>query len=172
VESVEVKVHEEVERGDLLVRFGSTKSLIKAYLPIEYAHKEPLKAKFCIQECFEATYLKTLPFVDEDSALAQLIFEGVEGGLIGAYGKMELLFKPSRRLFLLPRSAVTKLDGEWVVFVQDEDGDFVPKVVEIVTFFGDEVALIGLKEGERYVASGVYYVKSHLLKSSLGEHGH
>jgi RND family efflux transporter MFP subunit len=46
------------------------------------------------------------------------------------------------------------------------------QVVEIIAYYGDEVAIRGLKVNQEYVSSGVYFVKSMLLKSSLGGHGH
>ncbi len=49
---------------------------------------------------------------------------------------------------------------------------YAPKVVKIVASFGDEVAVKGIGADELYVAEGVYFVKSMLLKSALGEHGH
>ena len=49
---------------------------------------------------------------------------------------------------------------------------YAPRVVEILAYSGDRVALKGIKAGEDYVSEGVYFVKSLLLKSSLGEHGH
>ena len=49
---------------------------------------------------------------------------------------------------------------------------YAPRVVEILAYSGDRVALKGIEAGEAYVSEGVYFVKSLLLKSSLGEHGH
>ena len=49
---------------------------------------------------------------------------------------------------------------------------YAPKVVKIVASFGDEVEVEGIGAGEPYVADGIYFVKSMLLKSALGEHGH
>ena len=49
---------------------------------------------------------------------------------------------------------------------------YEPRVVEILAYSGDRVALKGIEAGEAYVSEGVYFVKSLLLKSSLGEHGH
>ena len=45
----------------------------------------------------------------------------------------------------------------------------MPRVVEPIAYFGDYVAVKGLKAGEAYVASGVYFVKSMLLKSAIGD---
>ncbi len=46
------------------------------------------------------------------------------------------------------------------------------RVVEIVTSDDNYTAILGLKEGEQYVSDKSYYVKSMMLKSSLGGHGH
>ncbi len=54
----------------------------------------------------------------------------------------------------------------------EEDTPYLPKVVDILTSNGDKVAIKGLDAGEEYVSAGVYFVKSMLLKSALGEHGH
>jgi len=55
---------------------------------------------------------------------------------------------------------------------EHEAAPYAPKVVEIIAYNGDDVAVKGLKAGEEYVSDGVYFVKSMILKSSLGEHGH
>ena len=55
---------------------------------------------------------------------------------------------------------------------EDEEPPYEAQVVEIVSYVGEYVAIKGLKAGEAYVSTGVYFVKSMLLKSSLGEHGH
>jgi len=55
---------------------------------------------------------------------------------------------------------------------EKEESPYAAKVVEIIAYVGDYVAVKGLKEGEEYVSDGVYFVKSMMLKSSLGEHGH
>jgi multidrug resistance efflux pump len=53
----------------------------------------------------------------------------------------------------------------------EETPDFEAKVVRIVARFADYVAVEGIEPGEAYVAEGVWYVKSLLLKSRMG-HGH
>jgi len=53
-----------------------------------------------------------------------------------------------------------------------EEVPYAPNVVSIIAYSGDEVAVKGIEAGEEYVSDGVYFVKSMILKSSLGEHGH
>jgi len=55
---------------------------------------------------------------------------------------------------------------------EEEEAPYVAQVVEIIAYAGEEVAIKGLDIHEEYVSEGVYFVKSMLLKSSLGEHGH
>jgi multidrug efflux pump subunit AcrA (membrane-fusion protein) len=54
----------------------------------------------------------------------------------------------------------------------DDDLPYSVKVVKKLQSFGDNIAIVGLDEGEEYVSDGVYFVKSMLLKSKLGGHGH
>ncbi|WP_200764017.1 efflux RND transporter periplasmic adaptor subunit [Nitrosophilus alvini] len=54
----------------------------------------------------------------------------------------------------------------------EEGPGFVPLVVELLAVNGDDVAVAGIKAGQEYVSEGVYFVKSLLLKSELGGHGH
>jgi hypothetical protein len=53
-----------------------------------------------------------------------------------------------------------------------EEVPYEPQVVEIIAYAGEEVAIKGIEAGTAYVSEGVYFVKSMILKSSLGEHGH
>ncbi|KYJ86521.1 efflux RND transporter periplasmic adaptor subunit [Sulfurovum riftiae] len=55
---------------------------------------------------------------------------------------------------------------------EHEEVPYAPQVVKIIAYNGNDVAVEGIKAGEEYVADGVYFVKSMILKSSLGEHGH
>jgi multidrug efflux pump subunit AcrA (membrane-fusion protein) len=55
---------------------------------------------------------------------------------------------------------------------EEKEADYAVRVVNIVAQDEEFVALEGLELGERYVSDKSYYVKSQLLKSSLGGHGH
>jgi len=63
-------------------------------------------------------------------------------------------------------------DEEGEEHEEHEEAPYAPKVVKIIAYNGDEVAVEGIEAGEEYVGDGVYFVKSMILKSSLGEHGH
>lgn len=55
---------------------------------------------------------------------------------------------------------------------EEEPKPYKARVVSIIAYAGDYVAINGLEVGEEYVSDGVWFVKSMLLRSSLGEHGH
>ena len=55
---------------------------------------------------------------------------------------------------------------------EDEEPMYEPRVVKIITEDNEYVAIEGLELEEKYVSAKSYYVKSLLLKSSLGGHGH
>ncbi len=54
----------------------------------------------------------------------------------------------------------------------EEESPYEAKAVQIIAYVGEYVAIEGLKVEEEYVSNGVYFVKSMILKSSLGGHGH
>jgi biotin carboxyl carrier protein len=119
---------------------------------------------------------------------------------LNAYALMQISYPRSKKLVVVKKNALSMFDGEWVVFVpheeehdeheeekDEEDGDhgehkdhhedeeevpFSIKVVKKLQQYGDEVGVKGIEEGEEYVSDGVYFVKSMLLKSKLGGHGH
>lgn len=120
---------------------------------------------------------------------------------INAYVGVTLYFDATQQYVAVKKSALSFFNNEWVVFVpldqgegeehgeDEEHGDhkdeeheeaehdehevaYAVRVVEIITEDEQFVALKGLEAGEAYVSDKSYYVKSMMLKSSLGEHGH
>ena len=55
---------------------------------------------------------------------------------------------------------------------EESEAPYEIKVVDIITQDEKYVAVKGLNSGDKYVSGKSYFVKSMLLKSSLGEHGH
>ncbi|MDF1881330.1 efflux RND transporter periplasmic adaptor subunit [Sulfurimonas sp. MAG313] len=55
---------------------------------------------------------------------------------------------------------------------EEHESPYEARVIEIITQDDKFVAVKGLEVGEEYVSAKSYYVKSMMLKSSLGEHGH
>jgi len=55
---------------------------------------------------------------------------------------------------------------------EEEASPYEARVIEIITSDDEYVGVKGLEVGEEYASDKSYYVKSMMLKSSLGEHGH
>jgi cobalt-zinc-cadmium efflux system membrane fusion protein len=71
---------------------------------------------------------------------------------------------------VVPRSAVTEIGKQTVVFVRQADGDFdLHEVVLGQSALGKVQVLSGVREGEQLVTEGVFTLKSALLKSTFGE---
>jgi cobalt-zinc-cadmium efflux system membrane fusion protein len=69
---------------------------------------------------------------------------------------------------VVPRSAVTEIGRQVVVFVRQPDGDFdLHAVVLGQSALGKVQVLSGVREGEQVVVAGVFTLKSILLKSTF-----
>ncbi len=148
---------------------------------------------------YPCSFVQLLPNIDEKTQRAKVLFsieKSPTNLLIGAYVQMEISLPPTRNILMVKKSALTLFQGEWVVFVsahheehpseahienentehdehdEEEESPYQPKVVNIIAYSGEWVAIEGIEAKEEYVSSGVYFVKSMMLKSSLGEHGH
>ncbi|HET8937521.1 MAG TPA: efflux RND transporter periplasmic adaptor subunit [Polyangiales bacterium] len=66
---------------------------------------------------------------------------------------------------VLPREAVTSVDGKWTVFVAHGDNSVEPRSIELGRQDGSQVEIIkGLKEGERVASNGVFALKSEIFR--------
>jgi cobalt-zinc-cadmium efflux system membrane fusion protein len=71
---------------------------------------------------------------------------------------------------VVPRDAIAQVGGKPVVFIKAPDGDFVMHEVTLGDSAMDDVQVLsGVSEGEEVVVSGVFTLKSLLLKSTLAE---
>lgn len=74
---------------------------------------------------------------------------------------------------IIPSSAIQKIEGKPSAFVQEKDGSFAKRELELGRDRGNGVEVIaGLKEGEQVVVTGAFTLKSELLKEGLEGHGH
>lgn len=74
---------------------------------------------------------------------------------------------------VVPRGALTEVDGRPAVFVRHADDDFeLHEVVLGASDPGRVAVLHGLREGERVVTAGVHTLKSVLLRGTFAEEDH
>jgi RND family efflux transporter MFP subunit len=66
---------------------------------------------------------------------------------------------------VLPRDAVTSVDGKATVFVAHDETSVEPRAIQIGRQDGHQVEVLdGLKTGERVVVSGVFALKSEIFR--------
>jgi len=76
----------------------------------------------------------------------------------------------SKQSILAPSSAIQKIDGRPAAFVQQKDGSFVKRDLELGKEVSGKVEVkSGLTEGEQLVIEGSFTLKSELLKETLAE---
>lgn len=85
-----------------------------------------------------------------------------------------LLAADAPPVLAVPEDALQDLDGKKVVFVAEHEDEFVARPVEPGRTAGGMVEIVsGLKEGERYAATGAFILKSEIKKGEMtDEHGH
>ncbi len=87
----------------------------------------------------------------------------------GLFVEVALQTAEGEAVIAVPKSAVTLLHGERVVFMLKGD-ELYPQLVEAGGVRGDLVEIKnGLKEGDEIVTRGVFLLKSLLLKSQIGD---
>jgi multidrug efflux pump subunit AcrA (membrane-fusion protein) len=170
-----------------------------AYLSVEDAMKMDKTSKGWIhisQKSYATHFVQVLPTIDAKTQRAKVLFEiedSPKNLLLGAFVAIDISLASKEKVIIIKKSALTLYQGEWVVFTKkahedekhdehgdekhDEHGDeeeipYEASIIEIIAYAGDFIAIRGLAKGQEYVSEGVYFVKSMLLKSSLGEHGH
>jgi cobalt-zinc-cadmium efflux system membrane fusion protein len=92
---------------------------------------------------------------------------------LGLFGRAHVELADGREAtpqLVVPRDAIADIGGKSVVFVRAADGDFVMHEVTVGDSAMDDVQLLsGVSEGELVATSGVFTLKSLLLKSTLAE---
>jgi multidrug efflux pump subunit AcrA (membrane-fusion protein) len=170
---------------------------IKSYLPLEYANIVKVGQKVVVDYNSRniVTYVtQILPELDEKTQrviVLSSVNEKVDNLYINSYLSSKLYVNTNEKYVAVKKSALSLFKNEWVVFVPKEDEEhkdeghdehkdehdeeemsYEARVVEIVKEDNEYVGVNGLVENEEYVSDKSYYVKSMMLKSSLGGHGH
>jgi len=171
---------------------------VKSFLPLKYANKVKVGQKIVIEQNgknISSHITQILPTVDKSTqriVLLSSVDENVFNLYINAYTKATLYFQAKEKYVGVPKTALSFFKNEWVVFVKEhheeeheedkhkegeheEDSEEAPyevRVVKVIAQDENYVGIKGLAVGEEYVSDKSYYVKSMMLKSSLGGHGH
>jgi len=92
----------------------------------------------------------------------------------GQFVEVEISVGDGEAVMAVPNSAVTMIEGQPNVFLREEGHEFHPTQIEVEATIGEwTVTDHGISLGDEVAVEGVFYLKSLLLKSSLGEgHAH
>jgi cobalt-zinc-cadmium efflux system membrane fusion protein len=105
---------------------------------------------------------------------AQAEVKGAAGGggpalLPGMFGKVEIAAGEREEALLVPRAAVQWEGCHHIVFVEQREGQYGARAVELGREHGDfQEVRAGLVAGERVVTTGSYLLKTEVLKGSIG----
>lgn len=73
----------------------------------------------------------------------------------------------------LPKEAVLRSpDGDFVIFVETEPGEFQAKEIKVVRSEGELLIIDGVQPGQSVVRKGAFFVQSELAKSGFQAHNH
>ena len=116
------------------------------------------------------------PVVDEETrtAAARVVLPNPDGlWRPGLFVTVRIEVDRTEVPVAVPRTALQRIDGETVIFVEQEEG-FVPRRIEIGHQGEDLVEVTsGLAPEERYVSAGGFALKAELSREeSSGGHGH
>ncbi len=115
------------------------------------------------------------PTLDEKtrSAKARVVIENSdEHWRPGLFVSAKVAIEKKQVEIVIPLSALQTLEGQTIVFVQHEDGDFEPQAVQAGRRDFERVEIIqGLKPGQTYVSQNAFSLKAQLQKGDFG-HGH
>ena len=73
---------------------------------------------------------------------------------------------------VLPEAAVLRSDGEWIVMIQSESGEFISQDVEVERVINGQAIVSGIKDGTPVVVKGSFFVWSESAKSGFGDDDH
>ena len=150
---------------------------IKSFVPLEYASSVKVGQKMVVKynDRDIITHVKQiLPALDETTqriVVLSSVDEKADDLYINSFVKSTLYFKADTLHVAVEKSALSFFSNEWVVFVPktEEETPYEVRVVKIVASDDKYIGIMGLEKGEEYVSDKSYYVKSMLLKSSIGD---
>ncbi len=117
------------------------------------------------------------PTLDEKtrSAKARVVIENHDGyWRPGLFVNAKVAIEKKQAEIVIPLTALQTVEGQTIVFVQHEDGNFEPQAVQTGRRDFQQVEIIqGLKRGQTFVSQNAFSLKAQLQKSEFGEgHSH
>jgi len=91
----------------------------------------------------------------------------------GQFVSVEIQSAQRKPGIAVPVAAVLRSpDGDWQVFIEEAPGRYEPKEVEVLRTVGRQMVIDGLKDGERIVSKGAFFIQSEIAKGGFEVHNH
>ncbi len=91
----------------------------------------------------------------------------------GMFVETKITAGKGKNYLAVPVGAVLRdPDGEWVVFIQTEKGEFKPATVNIDKIIDNHAVIKGIAAGTPVVTAGAFFIQSELAKSGFAVHNH
>ncbi len=89
------------------------------------------------------------------------------------FGELHISSGKNSKALLVPTESVVKIDKDDCVFVLKSDSVFQKRTVQLGSTQDEMIEIIsGVKEGEKVVIKGSFYLKSEIMKNEIEEHEH
>ncbi|MED5374451.1 MAG: efflux RND transporter periplasmic adaptor subunit [Myxococcota bacterium] len=181
----DVRVGQRVEPGQALFHIGDLDQvwlLLDVYERQLAAVAEGQSVRFTVDawpdRAFEGTVDQVGDWVEPDARTVEVrvVVDNADHALkpnMFAQAVVELSGQGDEGV-VLPVEAVVTLDGEAVVFVEEEPGRYEAREVHVARNTATHALVVdGIEAGERVVTEGAFTLKSELEKGELGEgHAH
>lgn len=91
----------------------------------------------------------------------------------GMFADVFFQFKTDTPVLAVTEDALMRgADGDWMVFVEHEAGQFEPQEIELGRSLGEYREITGLQAGTRVVTKGAFFVASQIAKGGFDPHNH
>ena len=121
---------------------------------------------------YEAKIIQTLQQFNEATRTVgiRLQVENQAGALkAGQYVNVELFGQPVSEISVPTAAVLRDEEGNWLVYVENEEGVFEPVQVQPLQVTAEETGISGISAGTKVVTRGAFFVKSEADKSSFGD---
>ncbi|TMO44133.1 efflux transporter periplasmic adaptor subunit [Pseudoalteromonas sp. S4389] len=125
---------------------------------------------------YQATVIQEAHTIDEQtrSRTVRLEVKNTQHSLHpGMFADVYFQFETEQAVLAVPENALTRsADGDWQLFVVDDDGGFAAQEVTLGRSFGDYREVFGIEAGLEVVTQGAFFIASQLAKGGFDPHNH
>lgn len=169
-----------IEAGHTLMMLSDEKQLwVEAYIQptSNLALPEGLEAQVKVGSSYYQAFVTqeahTINLATR-TRVVRLLIDNVDHRLhAGMFADVSFIFKTQHPVMAVPEAALMRsADGDWAVFVQDDDGGFQSKEVELGRTLGEFREITGIENGTKIVTEGAFFVTSQIAKGDFDPHNH